>query len=100
MRKLNYDQARYLKKLAHGLKPVIQIGKRRLAESVMQSIERALDDHELIKVKFVDYKDEKRELSGLIAERTGSIVVGTIGNVSILYRENPDEEKRKIHLPT
>ena len=101
MRKLKYSEIRYLKKIAHGLRPVIQIGKRGLAEAVIQSIDKALDDHELIKIKFVDFKEKKREISGVIEEKNSCIIVGMIGNVITLYRENPEEEKRKIvfHTP-
>jgi RNA-binding protein len=99
MKKLRYADIRYLKKLAHGLKPVIQIGKRGLTDSVIESIDRALDDHELIKIKFVDFKEEKREISRAIVERVECIMVGMIGNVVTLYREHPDETMRRISFP-
>ena len=100
MKKLKYSEIRYLKKLAHGLKPVVQIGKRGLTESVLESIDRALDDHELIKIKFVDFKQEKKEISGVIVEKNGCIMVGMIGNVVTIYREHPDEARRKISFHT
>ncbi len=99
MRKLRYAEIRYLKKLAHGLKPVVQIGKRGLTGSVMESIDKALDDHELIKIKFVDFKEEKREISSVIVEKVECIMVGMIGNVGTFYREHPDEAMRKISFP-
>jgi RNA-binding protein len=99
MKKLRYVEIRYLKKLAHGLKPVVQIGKRGLTESVMESIDRALDDHELIKIRFVDFKEEKREIARVIVEKAECIMVGMIGNVGTFYREHPDEAMRRISLP-
>ena len=99
MKKLRYAEIRYLKKLAHGLKPVVQVGKRGLTESVMESIDKALDDHELIKIKFVDFKEEKREISRIIVEKVECIMIGMIGNVVTLYREHPDEAMRKISFP-
>lgn len=99
MKKLRYSEIRYLKKLAHSLKPVVQIGKRGLTEAVLESIDSALDDHELIKLRFVDFKEEKKEISGSIVEKTGCIMVGMIGNVVTFYREHPDEKRRKISFP-
>lgn len=99
MKKLRYAEIRYLKKLAHSLKPVVQIGRKGLTESVLESIDSALDDHELIKLRFVDFKEEKKEISGIIVEKTGCTMVGMIGNVVTLYREHPDEERRTISFP-
>lgn len=96
MKKFKYSEIRYLKKLAHSLKPVVQIGKKGLTEAVLESIDSALDDHELIKIKFVDFKEEKKEISRIVVGKTGCTMVGMIGNVVTFYREHPDEEKRKI----
>ncbi len=100
MKKLKYSEIRYLKKLAHGLKPVVQIGRKGLAETVLKSIDSALDDHELIKIRFVDFKEEKKEISRIIVGKTGCIMVGMIGHVVTFYREHPDEAKRKISFHT
>jgi RNA-binding protein len=47
----------------------------------------------------MDFREEKRELAEQIVERTGSMLIGMIGNIAILYRQQPDPEKRKIRLP-
>ena len=88
-----------MKGLAHGLKPAVQMGKNGLTEAVVQTIGRALDDHELIKLKFLSHKEEREELSRLLAERTGSELVAVIGNIVILYKQAPKPEKRQITLP-
>ncbi len=99
MSELNGSQRRYLRGLAHHLKPLVLIGKAGLAESALSSLDRALEDHELIKVKFNEFKDRKKEISQEIAEKTNSETVGMIGHVVIFYREQPKEKKRKIRLP-
>ena len=58
----------------------------------------ALGDHELIKVRFLEFKDEKKALSQEIAEKTGSELVGLIGNIAIYFRQHPDPAKRKVRL--
>lgn len=92
-------QRRHLRALAHHLDPVCFIGKNGLTEAVLQAVDAALDAHELLKVKFIDCKKEKRELAGALEAGTHSSVAGLIGNIAILYREHPDPEKRRIQLP-
>ena len=99
MKSLTGAQRKYLRGRAHSLSPVIQVGKQGVTPDLVKAMNEALDSHELIKVKFVDFKEERKELSREIAERTSSEAVGLIGNVAILYRQQPDEQKRKILLP-
>ncbi|MDZ4164641.1 MAG: ribosome assembly RNA-binding protein YhbY [Smithellaceae bacterium] len=98
-KKLGSLERKYLRGLAHHLKPLIQIGKGGLSEEVISQIEQSLLDHELIKIKFGDFKEEKKELTAAIAEKTGSEAVGIIGNVAILYRPHPEPEKRRVFPP-
>lgn len=93
---LKHSQRKKLKALAHDLRPVIQVGKKGLTDELTAAVDAALLDHELIKMKFVGFKEEKRDIISVIAERTGCIVVEVIGHVAILYRPHPDEEKRMI----
>ncbi|HPW69088.1 MAG: ribosome assembly RNA-binding protein YhbY [Desulfomonilia bacterium] len=99
MKTLTGAQRKYLRGRAHGLNPVVQVGKQGITPDLIRAVNEALDSHELIKVKFVDFKEERKELAREIAERTSSEAAGLIGNVAILYRQQPDEQKRKILLP-
>ena len=96
---LKSSQRSHLKGLAHDLKPAVQMGKNGLTEAVVQTISRALDDHELMKVKFLSHKEGREELSRTLAERTGSELVAVIGNIAILYRQASEPGKRQITLP-
>jgi RNA-binding protein len=98
MAELTGAQKKYLRGLAHHQKPVVQLGKNGLTESVLQSIDEALEVHELIKVRLVDPEGRKKELAQEIADRTGSAWVGLVGHVVTLYRRQPDPEKRTIEL--
>ena len=97
---LKGSDRKHLRKMAHRLKPVVQVGRDGITKGLIHSVYRALDAHELIKIRFVDLKDERRELARAIAEETGSHVVGEIGNIAIVYRPHPENEKRKIALPS
>lgn len=99
MGELTGKQKRYLRGLAHDLKPVVHIGKLGLTDPLMESLAEALEHHELIKVKFVDFKEEKLELAVQIAEQLDCEVVGKIGHLVILFRPAREPEHRRIRLP-
>ena len=92
-------QRDYLSRKAHGLQPVVQIGKSGLTEQVAAAVDKALEDHELIKVKFVNSKEEKDDLARLAADKTGAVLVRVIGNIAIYYRHQSDPDRRVVHLP-
>jgi RNA-binding protein len=89
----------YLRGLAHNLRPVAQLGKSGMTERFIEGVNQALDAHELIKVKFNSFKEEKKTLAKEIEEKTQSEMVGMVGNIAIFYREHHNEEKRKIRFP-
>jgi RNA-binding protein len=74
------------------------LGKYGLTEAFVLQTEALLAHHELVKIKFLDFKDEKRQLSETLAARTQSELVRIIGNNAILYRQQPDPGKRRIAL--
>ncbi len=99
MGELKGSQRKYLRGLAHSYKPLVQVGKERLSENVLGSIDTNLEAHELIKVKIAAERDQREELVPVIEERLNCECVGTVGRIAILYRENSDPEKRKIAVP-
>lgn len=101
MKKLQGYQRKYLRGLAHNLRPIILIGQKGLTGEVLSSTNQALERHELIKIKFNDFKekDQKTEISRVLEAKTGSEIVGVIGHTVVFYRQQPDPEKRIITLP-
>jgi len=84
-------QRRHLRGLAHPLKPVVLIGNAGVSEGVVAETQRALHDHELIKVRLPGLPREERDVAlADLALRTDSALVGRVGHVAILYRPNPD----------
>ena len=98
MKKINSSQRSYLKSQAHHLDPVVIIGKNGLNNGALHSINNALSNQELIKIKFREHKDDKYDLSKKIALETSSIVINMVGHVLMLYREHVDPEKRRFTL--
>jgi RNA-binding protein len=93
-------QRKYLRSQAHRLDPVVMVGKGGLSAGVIQKIDKSLDDHELIKIRFLEYqRDDKKEMCDAIEKSTYAVCAGLIGHVGIFYREHSDPEKRRFHLP-
>ena len=101
MKPLTSSQAKYLRGLAHGLKPVVFVGQKGITDALLASAREAFAHHELIKIKFVDLKEkqQKKTVAGAIEEMTGAIMAGMIGHIGIFYRPHDDPEKRRIVLP-
>lgn len=95
---LSERQRRHLRGLAHPLKPVILMGKTGLTDAVALETIRALNDHELVKVRTPGGDRAAREgmIESLVA-RTGSALVQRIGNVAVLYR--PRTKIPRILIP-
>ena len=99
MNNLSSSQRSYLRSQAHHIEPVVLIGKHGITDGTIESIDRVLEARELIKIKFREFKDEKSSLSEKITELTNSQVVGVIGHTVIIFRQNPDSDKRQINIP-
>jgi RNA-binding protein len=100
MAELTGAQKKHLRGLAHHLKPIVQVGRNGLTDPVLASIDQALGVHELIKVRLAESQGRKRELAETVAERSGSVQVGLVGNVVTLYRRHPDPQQRRIEIPS
>jgi len=101
MKKLEGYQRKHLRGLAHNLKPVVLIGQKGLTDDLLKAARQAFEIHELIKVKFNDFKEkeQKEELSRILEKKTGSELIGAVGHTYIFYRQQDDPEKRRINLP-
>ena len=101
MSELKGFQKSYLRSLAHDRKPIVQIGKEGLVRGVIQSVHEGLLRHELIKVRFISFKEKEQKdaLAAELAAETDSMRIGMIGHTLILYKQQPDPRKRRIHVP-
>jgi len=96
---LTDHQKRHLKKLGHGLKPVVTVGQAGLSAGVCAELEIALDHHELLKVKVnVGDREERDRIIDEMLRQTGAESVQRIGNVAVMYRFNP-KKKAPLELP-
>lgn len=83
---LSGAEKRALKSRAQNLDAVVRVGQAGLSEPMVASMEEALELHELVKVRFVGLKEERRTLAPELADRTSSLLVQTVGNVAVYFR--------------
>ena len=92
-------QKRYLRALAHPLKPVVNLGKQGFSRETRREIEVKLLDHELIKLKVLDSCPlTKKECADELSRAKSLEVVQVIGKTLVLYCPHPDEPE--IELPS
>ena len=93
------SQKKYHRGLGHQLKPTIFVADGGLTESLLAEFETTLEHHELIKVKVrVGDRSARDAIIADMCDTSGAALIQRIGNVALLYRQNPD--KKKIKLPT
>jgi RNA-binding protein len=95
---LSEKQKKHLRRLAHPLHPLVMLGNAGLTDGVVNELERALTDHELVKVAArVGARAARDAALATLAARTTSEIVQRIGHVGVFYRRRP--ELPKILLP-
>ena len=91
-------QRAYLRSLASTMSPIFQVGKNGLSDNLINQLSDALEARELIKINVLETSDfEVRELGNILAEKTNSILVQTLGNKITLFRQRKKDSK--IILP-
>ena len=83
---MNAKQKKKFQAIGHGLKPAVTVAGNGLSETVLAELSRALDDHELIKVKIVGVREERTEIVDAIAELDATEIIQVIGGVALVYR--------------
>lgn len=86
MSSLTNAQIRDLKARAQLMKPMLKVGHDGLSAAFIAALDDMLKHHELVKVKFADFKEQKKELAPQLAEKTSSELIMRVGNVAVLYR--------------
>jgi len=87
MNPLTQAELRELKGRAQRLEPILKMGKQGLSPAFIKSVDEALNVRELIKIKFVEFKEERKRLGVELAEKTGSTLVTVVGHVAVLFRK-------------
>ncbi|HKM14550.1 MAG TPA: YhbY family RNA-binding protein [Marinospirillum sp.] len=84
---LKGTQKKELRALGHSLNPVVLVAENGLSEGVVKEADRAITDHELIKIRFnMDDRDERRAMMAELANKLRAELVQTIGKIGLYYR--------------
>lgn len=84
---LDTDTKKHYRTLGHSLKPVVTVASKGLTEGVLAELQRALDDHELIKVKLaMEDREERKQVVDDLCTQTGAELVQTIGKMVLIFR--------------
>ena len=88
-----------LRGLGQHLEPSLKIGKGGLTPESVRELERLLEAHELVKVRFVGIeRDERATLSDQLAAKARCHHAGSVGHIALFYREHADPAKRSVQL--
>ncbi len=99
MQELNSSQRKFLSSRASALKAVVMLGKEGPTDSMIRALDKALEDHELVKLKFIEFKEERKQIAPQLSEALDATLVRIIGNIAVYFRPCKDPDKRKIILP-
>ena len=97
--KISNDDKKHLRRLGHSLNPVVTVASNGLSENVLAEIDRALNDHELIKIKLaVGDSTAKRQVIDAICEKLSAQVVQSIGHIVLLLKKSDKPNPRLSNL--
>jgi RNA-binding protein len=97
--KLTAADKKQYRAIAHNLNPVIIVGDKGLSDGLLEELNRALEDHELIKVKIAsNERDVRAQLTEELCEKSKATLVQTIGKIAILLRKNAKPNPKLSNL--
>ncbi len=92
---LTNEQKKHYKSIGHHLSPVLIVAEGGLSEGVMAELERALNDHELIKIKFaLPERDDRRALIDALCQQARCELVQVIGKMALVYRKATKQNRQ------
>jgi len=96
---LSGKQKSYLRGFANDMQPIIQIGKLGINDALVETIHKALEARELIKISVLqNCLDEPKNIAGELAEQASAEVVQVIGRAIVLYKASSNPENRDYSL--
>lgn len=88
MEKMTSKQRAEFRSKAQSLSPIVMVGQNGVSESVIAALDEALECHELVKVKFQDFKEDTKDLSLQLEKETASTLIATTGFTAVFYRKS------------
>lgn len=96
---LTQEQKKQFKAIGHHLKPVVTVAEQGLSEGLMAELDRALNDHELIKIQLrLAERDDRAAILTELCQQSSALLVQTIGKTALIYRKNPNANPKLSNL--
>jgi len=96
---LTNEQKKQFKSIGHHLNPVLIVAENGLTEGVLAELERALNDHELIKIKFaLTERDDRRALIDELCQQARCELVQVIGKMALVYRKAAKQNRQLSNI--
>lgn len=96
---LTQEQKKQFKSIGHHLKPVLIVAENGLTEGVLAELDRALNDHELIKVKInLAEREDRQAVIAELCEIASCELAQVIGKMALIYRKNPKPNKNLSNI--
>lgn len=96
---LTQEQKKQFKSIGHHLKPVLIVADNGLTEGVLAELERALNDHELIKVQLrITEREDRLQLINELCKAGKAELAQVIGKMALIYRKNPKPNKNLSNI--
>lgn len=87
----------YLRSEANDLDPVVHVGKDGVTDAVIEQLDEALEDHELLKIRILESTGRStRSAAEELATATGADVVQVIGGIAVLFRQRDEDSNFKL----
>lgn len=81
------SEKKRLRQLGHNLSPVVTVAGNGLSEAVMAEVRRALDDHELIKVKLaITDREVRKSAAQQLCQQAQAELIQEIGKIALIFR--------------
>ena len=99
MATLSIQERKRLRQIGHALNPVVMLGEQGLTESIVDETLRALNDHELIKIKVAgEDREERAQVIEALAEATQAQIVQKIGKIALIYKKAAKQNPKLSNL--
>lgn len=96
---ISADRKKQFRTIGHKLNPIVTVAGKGLSESVLQELNRALDDHELIKVKLaIADREERKDMVSQLQALPHVELIQEIGKIVLLYRANKKANPKLSNL--
>ncbi|MCK9237499.1 MAG: ribosome assembly RNA-binding protein YhbY [Thiopseudomonas sp.] len=96
---LTQEQKKHFKSIGHHLKPVVTVAEQGLKENLMAELDRALNDHELIKIQLrIAEREDRQAILTELCQQSSAILVQSIGKMALIYRKNPKANPKLSNL--